>query len=482
MSILDDAIRQHLELKRAHGADDSELKKLEDEAFGPPQRPDEIDPFSEAPTEFLGSPGEAAAEVPEVGDEGERSGRRPNLTDLQEPPEAEAPGAATEAETPRADIASSSGPDAAPVAPDAAPSDEDAAEMPPPAPTDAALAEVEDELSPPPDAPPPSPADAAGVPLPPPPGEPAADLAPPTGEAAAPPAEEGALFFDQESPSEEAAAAFFDQELVLPGEGPSVPTEEATPPTDEAPAPPDAPTPPTDQAPAPPDAPKPPTDEAPAPPAEEEHPAGEHEVVADAGPGTEEREAIADQPTQMFDVQAHVEAEAAAEAPPTGEQESPTDEELVDAAGEEPQAAPPAPDDAGPPTELYEQPPLESQGPDAEVAGHPPAETEPEEGSAEFDFFNEQRLSDELDQALEAPLPPTDEHLAMPQYKDAPAEEPAAEEPAAEDADEDEDENDYDPETGHEDILEDTPRFLEDAPEDDDLWFEQKPPKDFDLD
>ena len=34
----------------------------------------------------------------------------------------------------------------------------------------------------------------------------------------------------------------------------------------------------------------------------------------------------------------------------------------------------------------------------------------------------------------------------------------------------------------HPDVLEDTPRFLEDAPEDDDLWFEQKPPKDFDLD
>jgi len=32
--------------------------------------------------------------------------------------------------------------------------------------------------------------------------------------------------------------------------------------------------------------------------------------------------------------------------------------------------------------------------------------------------------------------------------------------------------------TGHEDVLEDTPDFLED----DELWFEQKPPKDFDLD
>ena len=44
MSILDDAIREHLELKRAHGADEAEVKKLEDEAFGPPQRPDEPRP------------------------------------------------------------------------------------------------------------------------------------------------------------------------------------------------------------------------------------------------------------------------------------------------------------------------------------------------------------------------------------------------------------------------------------------------------
>ena len=77
MSILDDAIREHLELKRAHGADEGELKKLEDDAFGPPQRPDEIDPFAEAPTEFLTSPGEDAADAPAIFDEEERSGRRP---------------------------------------------------------------------------------------------------------------------------------------------------------------------------------------------------------------------------------------------------------------------------------------------------------------------------------------------------------------------------------------------------------------------
>ena len=39
MGILDEAIREHLELKRQHGADDSELKQLEDQAFGQSERP-----------------------------------------------------------------------------------------------------------------------------------------------------------------------------------------------------------------------------------------------------------------------------------------------------------------------------------------------------------------------------------------------------------------------------------------------------------
>jgi hypothetical protein len=48
MGILDDAIRQHLDLKRRLGADHDELKRLEDEAFGPPSRPGEPDfPSSE---------------------------------------------------------------------------------------------------------------------------------------------------------------------------------------------------------------------------------------------------------------------------------------------------------------------------------------------------------------------------------------------------------------------------------------------------
>jgi hypothetical protein len=34
----------------------------------------------------------------------------------------------------------------------------------------------------------------------------------------------------------------------------------------------------------------------------------------------------------------------------------------------------------------------------------------------------------------------------------------------------------------HEDVLEETPEFLQDTPDHDRLWFEQRPPKDFDLD
>jgi hypothetical protein len=43
MGILDDAIREHLDLKRRLGAEEDELQRLEDEAFGPPSRPGDPD-------------------------------------------------------------------------------------------------------------------------------------------------------------------------------------------------------------------------------------------------------------------------------------------------------------------------------------------------------------------------------------------------------------------------------------------------------
>jgi hypothetical protein len=306
MSILDDAIREHLELKRAHGADEAELKKLEDEAFGPPGRPDESDPLAEAPTEFMATPGAAEAVEPDS----EEGRRRVNIADLQEPPPAEA-------------------------------QEEPGAETP-------------------------------------------------------------------ESVESEAAAA------------PVVPAEDAV------------------QA---------------APPVEEEPSAMEHEVVAEPaepepaaeepGPGaeTEERHAIAEQPTELFDV----EAEMGTEGAPAAEAPSPSDEEIVAAEREEPKLVPVS-----------------------------------EEEEEDEEFWSEQRLSDELDQALEAPI--TEEHDVPPAAADPSALYEDADTEGEHDEEGTEPRPDYDPDTGHEDVLEDTPDFLEDTPEDDDLWFEQRPPKDFDFD
>jgi hypothetical protein len=252
MGILDEAIREHLELKRQHGADQSELQKLEDEAFGSPGRPGEegSDSLAEAPTEFMAQPdAEAEGGQVEAADaQSTRSEAAARIADLQEAPE-----------------------------------------MPPAA----------------------------------------------------------------EEPDEPAVAE-------TPDEEPS---------------------------------------------------ATEHEIVSDpapSGPTTEEREVIAEQPTEMHDVEEELAEE--------GQAEGETD--VVD---------------------------LEEDEDD--------------------DFWDEKRLSDELDQALEAPLDSEEEE----EIADEPeVDEPEASTPAAESEDED--------------VLEETPEFLEQSPEDDDLWFEQKPPKDFDFD
>lgn len=51
MGLLDDAIREHLELKRRRGADPQEIERLEHEALGPVRRgPDEGEPVAAEPT------------------------------------------------------------------------------------------------------------------------------------------------------------------------------------------------------------------------------------------------------------------------------------------------------------------------------------------------------------------------------------------------------------------------------------------------
>jgi hypothetical protein len=304
MGILDEAIREHLELKRAHGAGDSELKQLEDEAFGQAERPgDEAhDPAAEAPTEFMTQP--ETAEEP-------AARREPTITDLQEPPPfAEEP---------------------APAEPEAA-SDE-------PAPVD-------------------------------------------------------------EAPAEEEQSAM-EHEIV----------------------------------------------------ADLPEPAGEPEI-APTGPSTEERHAIAEQPTEIFDVEEEL------AGPP-----NPTDEELVEEEISEPRLAP--------------SDPLAGLGEaeEAEVSIQGPAPDDDEDLDDEDDaFWNEQRLSDELDQALEAPRD-SDDSLA-----DEPEAEVAEREPEATEATEATELVEPPAPRADEDVLEETPDFLEETPEDDQLWFEQKPPKDFDFD
>jgi hypothetical protein len=80
MGVLDDAIREHLELKRKHGAPEEELRRQEEEALGPVRRevapPDEVEvkvdgePAAEAPgpaAEPVAEPFEPAEPVAEQG-------------------------------------------------------------------------------------------------------------------------------------------------------------------------------------------------------------------------------------------------------------------------------------------------------------------------------------------------------------------------------------------------------------------------------
>jgi len=65
MGLLDDAIREHLELKRRHGANPTEIADLEREAFGPARRaPEPLAVPDEAPVPEPGVP--AADAEPEV--------------------------------------------------------------------------------------------------------------------------------------------------------------------------------------------------------------------------------------------------------------------------------------------------------------------------------------------------------------------------------------------------------------------------------
>src|SRR5688500_9532375 len=88
MGILDDAIREHLDLKRKHGAQEDEVQILEDEAFGPPSRPGEPDFPERPPTGEQQAVEGAATEVAEAAPGEEAPGE-----EAPPPPEPEPPAA-----------------------------------------------------------------------------------------------------------------------------------------------------------------------------------------------------------------------------------------------------------------------------------------------------------------------------------------------------------------------------------------------------
>jgi hypothetical protein len=96
-----------------------------------------------------------------------------------------------------------------------------------------------------------------------------------------------------------------------------------------------------------------------------------------------------------------------------------------------------------------------------------PAHDEPaEDESGKTDPRNPDEDEDEFDEP--PPPPPPPERSAPFDFED----EPFAPEPPPAEKDE----------TADEDVLEETPEFLQETPEHDRLWFEQKPPRDFDFD
>ena len=126
--------------------------------------------------------------------------------------------------------------------------------------------------------------------------------------------------------------------------------------------------------------------------------------------------------------------------------EAPDDVAAV-AASDRPAAAEPADetrvleDEVPPPVEDEVAPPAEPEVP-------PPGEEAAAPGYDEDPWLEDERDEVPREEALEPPPPPADE-------------------PAAE---------------GEEDVLEETPEFLQETPEHERLWFEQRPPRDFDWD
>jgi hypothetical protein len=129
-----------------------------------------------------------------------------------------------------------------------------------------------------------------------------------------------------------------------------------------------------------------------------------------------------------------------------------------------PEASPETLETASPEGAPQADAPLAADNPAPEQVGDSDVEAAPEQ-AATLGETAELDMSSVLGDDAHAPVP------AVP-----PAEEDSLEWEVPADAVEEE------PEVQAEDVLEETPEFLRDTPEQDRLWFEQRPPRDFDFD
>jgi hypothetical protein len=120
------------------------------------------------------------------------------------------------------------------------------------------------------------------------------------------------------------------------------------------------------------------------------------------------------------------------------------------------------------PTEVARQE-HEALGPARRVAEpEPEATPEPEPVAEEPEPEPELFEFDDEPEPAEPAAPPVEARRIDPDLVD----QPTVEHPAAR----------PEPEASEDDVLEGTPEFLEETPEHDRLWFEQRPPRDFDFD
>jgi hypothetical protein len=192
---------------------------------------------------------------------------------------------------------------------------------------------------------------------------------------------------------------------------------------------------------------------------EEAEPAAGHTATAEADEPA--APAPADEETALFDMEAGADADGPASAEAPALDEAPVDEHPP---APEPPPAEPAADAPPAPSRS-----IEIKEPGEAAVGEPGHEPDPQRALGDtqphgFEAIEDEDLESEASTGSGLSLTPDEEEREPDDEELLSADEEAA------------------AEEGDPDVLEDTPDFLQETPEHDRLWFEQKPPRDFDFD